>query len=82
MNDLTPPLSTSQEPSPAFSTILQSPNGSDTDIVGLGEPALGGKGDQCQKIPECWGHRGVSHLPYTVTTALIPLDTIGFSFLP
>ena len=54
----------SAEPSPAFVTILQTPDGSDVEDFDfeLGEPAEARTAAKDAGIPECWGHRGVSRV--------------------
>jgi len=57
--------SVSADPSPAFATVLQTPDGSDVDDFDftIGEPAQPApppKQALAVGAPECWGHRGVS----------------------
>ena len=56
----------SADPSPAFATILQTPDGSEAGDFdfSIGEPAQSGellKETVPSGLPECWGHRGVSY---------------------
>ncbi|WWC91404.1 uncharacterized protein L201_006348 [Kwoniella dendrophila CBS 6074] len=64
----TPVLSPSNSigPSPAFSTVLQSPAVSEFELenpfdkLGLGLGSASSKAADEWQIPECWGHRGAS----------------------
>ncbi|WVR09202.1 hypothetical protein IAU60_006264 [Kwoniella sp. DSM 27419] len=61
--DITPALSPSNSlgPSPAFSTVLQSPAVSEYDLPDpFDNIDAGEKGKDEWHIPECWGHRGAS----------------------
>ena len=57
--------SISADPSPAFATVIQTPDGSDVGDFdfSIGEPAQSvppPKQVAPVSVPECWGHRGVS----------------------
>jgi hypothetical protein len=59
--------SISARPSPAFATLIQTPDGSDVEDFdfSIGEPAQTAaplKQVTTVGVPECWGHRGVSGL--------------------
>ncbi|OCF44948.1 glycerophosphodiesterase [Kwoniella heveanensis CBS 569] len=58
----TPALSPSNSlgPSPAFSTVLQSPAVSEFELENPFDKLDITKGEDGWKIPECWGHRGAS----------------------